>query len=158
MEIPIYNLIKNTYLHIKYSRILKKAMKEDNVIEGLEKLFGGVKFKKDWIGRIYVVLNPVIVNGKYDPTALIQDAVTGSSEEFMKDWLMQRLIATQTFIKANNLFELLTYDFKQIDNYGNWLFIMYPITLTPFLKSIKINLIFLFIIGLILTGILIFLP
>lgn len=156
MNIPFFNFIKNTYLHIKYSRILKKTMKEDKVIDGLQKLFGGVQFKKDWIGRLYVVLNPVIVNGKYDPTSLIQDEVTGSYDDFMRDWLMQRLIATQTFIKTNNLFELLTYDFKRLDNYGNWLFVMYPITLTPFLKSLKTTSIVLLIIGIILLGYFIF--
>ena len=139
MEIPFISLIKNAYLHIKYSRILRKAMQEDKVEEGLGKLFEGVTFRRDWGGRVYAVLNPFIVNGKYDPTAVVVDEQTGSWEAWMEDWVMQRLVAAQAFIRANNLFELLTYDLRQIDDSGNWLLVLSPITLQPLLRSLRVS-------------------
>ena len=45
-------------------------------------------------------------------------------------------VASQ-FIRAKNLFDLLTYKIKKIDDYDNYLFIIQPITLDEYRKNIK---------------------
>ena len=66
---------------------------------------------------------------------------------------MQKLNIASNYIKANNLFDLLTYEIKKLDDYDNYLFIIKPITLDDFVKNSKrfgILLVSLFIAGLIL--------
>ena len=61
----IYKFIKSFFLHRKYKKILKKVYKHENLLENLSQLYG-TEFRMDWIGRIYTVINPNIVNGQYD--------------------------------------------------------------------------------------------
>ena len=55
---------------------------------------------------------------------------------------------------TNNLFDLLTYDIKKLDEYGNYLFVMKSITFDDFWKYTKK---FLILLGAIGIGIVIFL-
>jgi hypothetical protein len=50
---------------------------------------------------------------------------------------MQRLNIAANFIQTNNLFDLLTYDIKRLDEYDNYLLIIEPITLNDCLKYTK---------------------
>lgn len=126
----LYNFIKYLILNIRYTKLLKKVYKNENLIENLSKLFG-VEFKIDWIGRIYGVINPNIVNGVYDPNVQIFEYGEGelSNTMYIEKWIMERLTIAANFVQANNLFDLLTYKIKKIDNYDNYLFIIQPITL-----------------------------
>ena len=67
-----YKFFKQLFLHIKYSRILRKVYKEENLLENLSKLFG-TKFDIDWIGRIYTVINPLVNDGEYDQNTIIYE-------------------------------------------------------------------------------------
>ena len=51
---------------------------------------------------------------------------------------MTKLNVAKNFIMANNLFDLLTYEIKRLDNYDNYLFIIKPITFNEFKKWTKI--------------------
>ena len=59
------------------------------------------------------------------------------NKEFVQRWIMTKLNIAQTFIQTNNLFDLLTYDIKKLDEYDNYLFIIEPITLNDCLKYSK---------------------
>jgi hypothetical protein len=134
----IYKFIKNLLLHLQYTKILNKVYKDENLLYNLSQLFG-TTFKKDWIGRTYTVINPNIVNGKYDEDSQIYEYGSRGLDNsaYIEKVIMEKLIATQQFITANNLFDLLTYDIRKIDDHGNYLFIIQPITLEDVLKSLK---------------------
>ena len=51
---------------------------------------------------------------------------------------MTKLNLVKDFIMANNLFDLLTYEIKRIDDYDNYLFIIKPITFDDCKKWTKI--------------------
>ena len=51
---------------------------------------------------------------------------------------MTKLNVAQNFIMANNLFDLLTYEIKKLDNYDNYLFVIKPISFDDCAKWIKI--------------------
>ena len=61
----LYNFIKFFFLNLKYTRLLNKIYKNENILNNLSQLFE-VRFKKDWIGRVYAVLNPNIIKQKYN--------------------------------------------------------------------------------------------
>jgi hypothetical protein len=134
----IYNFIKSYFLHRKYNKILKKVYKDENLINNLSSLFN-TKFRVDWVGRIYTVINPNIVDGKYDPNAQVFEYGNNglNNDEYVKRQIMQKLIIAEQFITTNNLFDMLTYDIKKLDDNGNFLFIIQPITLEDCLNNLK---------------------
>ena len=69
---------------------------------------------------------------------------------------MTKLNLIANFISANNLFELLTYKIEKLDEYGNYLFIIEPITLNDCIKYTKLFGILLGILGIIGGGLMIF--
>lgn len=155
----IYRFFKYLIKNIKYTRILNKVYEDENILNNLSQLFG-VEFKKDWIGRIYAVINPTIHDGKYDPNKQIyeygQDGLT--NHMVVEQQIMEKLNIASQFIQAQNLFDLLTYEIKKLDDYNNYLFIIQPITLPDCLeytKKFSITYSILILVGIIL-GIFIF--
>ena len=55
--------IRNLIDYVKIKRIINKVIAEEDLLNNLSKLFSTnsyqVRFKQDWIGRIYAVVNPV---------------------------------------------------------------------------------------------------
>ena len=127
------NIFKNIYLHFKYNRILKRVYKDENILANMGNLFNS-KIHVDWVGRIYTVINPNLDKDKqiYE---ILDDGI--DNKEFIQHWVMERFIAMDHFIKANNLFDLLVYDIKQLDDYGNFLLVLEPITLKDCMSAIK---------------------
>lgn len=134
----IYKFLKDFYLHIKYSTILSSVYKKENLLENLSDLFKH-RFKKDWVGRIYTIINPMIKDGKFDETSQVFEyKETGvDNSAYIEQYVMEKLIIAKEFLYTNNLFDMLSYDIKKLDNYGNYLFIMKPITYDDFIKSSK---------------------
>ena len=130
----LYNFIKCLVLSIRYNNLLNRIYREERLLEGLTLMFGS-EVKQDWIGRIYVVINPHIKNGKWDPESMVQELGNdGVSRAVAMNMIMGTLTTVQQFIKANNLFDLLTYEIRQISNNDDYLLIMEPITY-PDLKN-----------------------
>lgn len=134
----VYRFIKYLIINIKYTRLLRKIYRDEMMLEKLSQLFN-TKFKIDWIGRIYAVINPNLIDGNYDINTMIfeYDENGLNNNEFVVRNIMLKLNLVKNFIQANNLFDLLTYEIKKIDEYGNYLFIISPISLPDCLKYTK---------------------
>lgn len=131
----IYRFIK----HLKLWFILKKVYKEENILNNLSQMFKS-NFRLDWVGRMYTILNPNINDmGQFDTNTQIYeyDEEGLKNDLYIEKWVMNNLNIASQFITNNNLFELLTYKIKKLDNYDNYLFIMQPITLESLFKSFK---------------------
>ena len=61
----LYRFIKYLILNIKYTRLLKEIYKNEQIIPKFSQLFG-TEFRIDWVGRLYTVINPNIVDDKLD--------------------------------------------------------------------------------------------
>ena len=135
----IYRFIKNLVLNIKYTRLLKKIYKDEMLLEKFSQLFG-TEFRIDWVGRVYTVLNPNIIDDKLDVnTQIFEYGENGfTNEPYVEKWIMTRFNLIKDFVMANNLFDLLTYELKRLDEYDNYLFVIKPITYDECSKWIKI--------------------
>ena len=135
----IYRFIKYLFQNIKYTKILNKVYKDENLLNNLSELFR-VEFRKDWIGRIYAVFNPHIQEGIFDPNNQIyeydENGIT--NKPYVESYIFNQLNIAKQFIKANNLFDLLTYKIKKLDDNDNYLFIMQPFTLDDCIKYSKL--------------------
>ena len=134
-----YKFIKNLILNIRYTKLLKKIYKEERLLEKFSQLFG-VEFRIDWVGRIYTVINPNIINDKLDiNTQIFEYGANGlTNEPYIEKYIMTKFNLVKDFIMANNLFDLLTYEIKRIDEYDNYLFVIKPITFDECKKWTKI--------------------
>jgi len=152
-----YLFLKYLILNLKYTKILNKVYKEENILENLSSQFK-LEFRKDWIGRVYTVLNPHINEGIFDPNNQIYEYDENglTNRPYVEAYIMNQLKIAQKFIRVNNLFDLLTYKIERLDNNDNYLFIMQPITLEDCMKYTKIFCISFIVFLLIIIGILIY--
>lgn len=134
-----YSFIKNLVLNIKYTRLLRKIYKDEFLLQRFSELFG-TEFRLDWVGRMYTVINPNIINDKLDiNTQIFEYGNNGlTNEPYLEKYIMTRFNLVKDFILANNLFDLLTYEIKRIDEYDNYLFVIKPITFDECKKWTKI--------------------
>lgn len=134
----LYNFIKYLIMNIKYTRIIKKVYKDEGLITKFSQLFDS-EFRMDWVGRIYAVLNPNIVNDKMDyNTQIFEYGENGlTNEPYVEKWIMTKFNLIRDFVMANNLFDLLTYEIKKIDEYDNYLLIIKPLTFDDCMKWVK---------------------
>lgn len=139
--------------HIKYCKILNDVYKNENLIDNLSSLFK-VQFKKDWVGRIYAVFNPHVQEGIFNPNNQIYEYTERGlvNDAYVEAYILNQLNIAKQFIKANNLFDLLTYRLEKLDEDDNYLFIIEPITWDDCKKYSKRFVILLGILG-ILGGI-----
>lgn len=144
----IIKFIKALKLNFEYSKLLRYAYSQDKILDKLSELFG-VQFKIDWIGRVYAVINPFIKDGKYDTSEIIIDSENETMDDYVNHYLMTKLSIARSYIRAQNLFDLLTYKIKKLDNYDNYLFIMIPVTLPDVFYTGKKLLRNLFILGIV---------
>lgn len=133
-----YLFIKHFYLNWKYTKILKRVYKDENLLDNLSKLFN-VPFKIDWIGRVYAIFNPHIQDGIFNPNNQIYEYDENglSNKAYVESYIMNQLNIAKRFIQTSNLFDLLTYKIEKIDENDNYLFIMQPITYDDFKIATK---------------------
>lgn len=116
-------------MHIKYCKILNNVYKNENLLDNLSNLFK-VQFRQDWVGRLYAIFNPHIQEGVFNPNNQIYEYTENGlvNDAYVEAYILNQLNIAKQFIKANNLFDLLTYRLKKIDENDNYLFIIEPIT------------------------------
>ena len=134
-----YKFIKNLIVNYKYTKLLTKIYEDEQLLIKFSQLFG-TEFRIDWVGRMYTVLNPNIIDDKFDiNTQIFEYGENGfSNDPYIEKWIMTKFNIVKDFIMANNLFDLLTYEIKKIDDYDNYLFVIKPITFDDCKKWTKI--------------------
>lgn len=134
-----YRFIKNLLLNIKYTKLLNKIYKDEQLLKKFSQLFG-TEFRIDWVGRVYTIINPNIIKDEFDVnTQIFEYGENGfTNEPYVEKWIMTKFNLVKDFIMANNLFDLLTYELKKIDEYDNYLFVIKPITFDDCKKWTKI--------------------
>ena len=141
--------IRSLIDHIKIRRIVKKIIKEENLLSNLSALFSTenyvVNFKQDWVGRIYAVINPVVQSPQN--RIFEYDTLGMNLKSFINKWVIEHIIAADNFVKNHQLFDILVYDLKPLDTDYNFLITLTPITWNDFHSSLKRLLWWLFGIG-----------
>lgn len=84
-----------------------------------------ISIKKDWIGRLYGVINPYIdIDGKIDfnNTIIEIDGDNTNSNEYVKNWVYRQFNLIDNLFKINKLYDYINVDIKHVgplnaDNY-----------------------------------------
>lgn len=84
-----------------------------------------INMKKDWIGRLYGVINPYIdIDGKIDfnNTIIEIDGDNTNSNEYVKNWIYRQFNLISNLFKIQKLYDYINVDINQVgpinaDNY-----------------------------------------
>lgn len=88
-----------------------------------------ISVKKDWIGRLYGVINPYIdIDGKIDfnNTIIEIDGDNTNSNEYVKNWVYRQFNLIDNLFKINKLYDYINVDIKHVGplNADNYLIII----------------------------------
>lgn len=139
------------YFRIK--KELKTIYRNENIEKNLSQIFG-VECHQDGVGRLYMVVNPILQNIESDGNTIIFDH---NNTQMIEAWVMKNLELSRNFIVENQMFDLLTYNITRIDDDDNFLVVFKNIFFDDMLKLWKTLLWVLFglcIVGSVVTGIL----
>lgn len=83
------------------------------------------EFSKDWIGRLYGIVNPIIdINGNLDlsGTVIEIDGNATNNIEYLKNWIYRQMQLIDNLFKISKLYDYITVDISHVgpinaDNY-----------------------------------------
>ena len=110
-------MIRTIVNYIRIQRILKQIYKTEHIEQNLSQLFG-VPCKQDWVGRLYMIINPILQNIESNGNALTLDR---NNKVLIEEWVMKNLELIRNFVVNNSMFDLLTYSIERIDDDENYL-------------------------------------
>lgn len=105
--------------YIKINRLLRKIYKNERIEKNLSQIFG-VPCKQDWVGRLYMVVNPILQDIEEGGNKIIYDQNNSAQIEA---WVMKNLEMIRNFVVNNSMFDLLTYSIDRIDDDENYLIV-----------------------------------
>jgi len=145
----MFNTIIN---YIRIQRVLNKIYKGEKIPENLSRSFG-VPCEEDWVGRLYMVLNPLLQDMKTGGNTIVYDK---DNKVLVEEWVMKNLELIRSFVVNNSLFDLLTYSIDRIDDDDNYLVVFKNIYFDDFMRICKWTGVGIIVIVLLLMGFLIF--
>ena len=101
-----------------------------------------ISVKKDWIGRLYGVINPYIdIDGKIDfNNAIIEiDGDNTNSNEYVKNWVYRQFNLIDNLFKINKLYDYINVDIKHVGplNADNYLIVIYIVSRKEMAYALK---------------------
>lgn len=121
---------------INYFRIKKLLLKiydNEKIEKNLSKTFG-VECKRDWVGRLYMVVNPILQNIEDGGNTLIFDR---DDNVMIEGWVMKNLELIRNFVVNNSMFDLLTYSIEKLDDDNNYLIVFKNIYFNDMMRIVK---------------------
>ena len=132
------------YSFIEYMKD-KAAVSDVLYGDDLKRMFKqylNLEVDKDWIGRLYGVINPTIdINGKFDlSTTIIEiDGDNTNNNEHLKIWLYKQLDIIGRIFNMKRLYELIDMDIKHVGpiEYDNFLVVFDIVSRQLTVKALK---------------------
>lgn len=120
----IYDFIRNFVNYKKTKSNVSSALYSDE-FRGLIKRYLNTDLDKDWLGRLYGVINPnVNIEGNFDVSNVIIeiDGEYTNTDEYVKTWIFRQLNVMGQLFKLKGLYSNVTMDIEHVgpitqDNY-----------------------------------------
>ena len=101
-----------------------------------------ISVKKDWIGRLYGVINPYIdIDGKIDfnNTIIEIDGDNTNSNEYVKNWVYRQFNLIDNLFKINKLYDYINVDIKHVGplNADNYLIVIDVVSRKEMVYALK---------------------
>ena len=119
--------------YFKIKKLLLKIYDGEKIEKNLSKIFG-VECKRDWVARLYMVVNPILQNIEDGGNTLIFDR---DDNVLIEGWVMKNLELIRNFDVNNSMFDLLTYSIEKIDDDNNYLIVFKNIYFDDMVRIVK---------------------
>lgn len=147
----LYNTIRLFYTYVVDKSYVYNILYSNEFLFVL-KQYLNVEFKKDWLGRLYGVINPNIdIDGNFNfNNSIIEiDDDRTNNNEYVKSWIFKQLNLVRTVFKLDNspFFDYIGAEFRHVGpaNQDNFLVIFDIVSRKAFTTSLKKFLIQLFV-------------
>lgn len=118
-----YRFVRSWYDYRKDKKYIGETFYSD-AFKTVIKKYIKVDLREDWIGRLYGVVNPNIVNGKFDISTMVfeVDGDNTNTNNHVKQWVYRQLQLIATLFKIEQLYDYISLEFKHVgpeemDNY-----------------------------------------
>lgn len=119
-----YDLINSTNQYIKDYNIVAESLYGDAFLTVLKRYLNK-EFRKDWIGRLYAVINPNIdINGNlnFSNTIIELDDERTNNEKYVQNWLYKQMQLIADVFKIQNMYSYISMSIEHVgpknaDNY-----------------------------------------
>lgn len=120
----IFNLFKSIYIYAKDYNIIGDMFYGDG-FKDIIKTYLHIDLKKDWIGRLYGIVNPNIdIDGSFNINNVIMeiDGDLTNNNQYVSNWIYKQLKLVQELFNFNNFYSYISLDIKHVgpsiaDNY-----------------------------------------
>ena len=119
-----YDLIRNAIYHHKIKKAVKEVFYGDDFTMVVKKYLN-VDLDKDWLGRLYGVINPNIdIDGNFNVSNVIIeiDGDRTNNNEYVRTWIYRQLNLMGQLFNMRNLYHNITMELEHVgpeyaDNY-----------------------------------------
>lgn len=137
----LWLLIESIYYYINDLSYISETLYSKEFAEVLHRYLH-LTVKKDWIGRLYGVINPSIdINGNIDfnNTIIEIDGDNTNSNEYVKTWIYRQFHVIDSLFKINKLYDYINVDIKHVGpiNADNFLVVIDVISRKVMARSLK---------------------
>lgn len=139
----ICKTIKSFYSYIKDKSYVDDIFYSDNFLYILKEYLN-VEFSKDWIGRLYGVINPNLdINGNvnFNNTIIEIDDDNTNNNKYVKHWVFKQLNLVRSVFKLENshFFDYIGAEFRHVGpiNQDNYLIIFDIVSRKVFSSNFK---------------------
>jgi predicted nuclease of restriction endonuclease-like (RecB) superfamily len=120
-------LISDTFYGPAFKKVIDNYLKTD--------------IKKDWIGRLYGVVNPNINDGKYDFNNVVIeiDGDNTNNNEYVRQWVYRQMNLVGMLFKIEKLYDYIDISFEHVgpENQDNYLIIFDIVSRQVKAESVK---------------------
>lgn len=133
-RIEEYTIMIGTIVnYIRIQRLLNKIIESEKLEKNLSRLFG-VDCRRDWVGRLYMVVNPIIQDIEDGGNTIVYDK---DENLVIEGWIMKNLELIRNFVVNNSLFDLMTYNIEKLDDDDNYLIVFKNVYFDSMKRIIK---------------------
>lgn len=119
-----YNCFATLIQYIKDYNIVAESLYSEAFVKVLLRYLNK-DFKKDWIGRLYAVINPNIdINGKlnFNNTVIELDDQRTNNQAYVENWIYRQLELVANVFKIHNMYSYISLGIEHVgpkshDNY-----------------------------------------
>lgn len=119
-----FTLIGNTFSYLKVRANIKDFLYGEG-FKSLIRIYLNGDLRKDWLGRLYCVVNPNIdKNGDFNiSTTIIEiDGDNTNNKTFVENWVFKQMQLIGSLFKINNLYDFINMEMTHVgptnqDNY-----------------------------------------
>ena len=123
-----YNIVAESLYSEAFAKVLRRYLNKD--------------FKKDWIGRLYAVINPNIdIDGKlnFNNTVIELDDERTNNQIYVENWIYKQLDLVANVFKIQNMYSYISMGIEHVGpkTHDNYLVVFDITSRIDFANSIK---------------------